>query len=75
MPPLPDPEFVEIREKPSPKKPQTNNDKNKNPKQLGTISIAKEEEGQTFMSRAERHKELQKLAQSAEDLFLNRMIK
>ena len=49
--------------------------KNKNPKQLGTISIAKEAEGQTFMSRAERHKELQKLAQSAEDLFLNRMIK
>ena len=75
LPPLPDPEFVEIREKPSPKKPQTNNDKNKNPKQLETISIAKEEEGQTFMSRAERHKELQKLAQSAEDLFLNRMIK
>ena len=34
LPPLPDPEFVEIREKPSPKKPQTNNDKNKNPKQL-----------------------------------------
>ena len=75
LPPLSDPEFVEIRENPSPKKPQTNNDKNKNPKQLGTISIANEEEGQTFMSRAERHKELQKLAQSAEDLFLNRMIK
>ena len=75
LPPLPDPEFVEIREKLSPKKPRTNNDKNKSPKQLGTISTAKEERGQTFMSRAERHKELQKLAQSAEDLFLNRMIK
>ena len=75
LPPLPDPAFVEVREKPNPKKPQTNNDKNKSLKKLGTISIAKEEEGQTFMSRAERHKELQKLAQSAEDLFLNRMIK
>ncbi|MCH2631448.1 MAG: hypothetical protein MKZ89_13435 [Nisaea sp.] len=71
--PLPEPEFIATRAEPNIQKPGREDDKTTN--QRKDISSFKKEEDHGFMSRSDRRKELQKLAQSAEDLFINRMTK
>ena len=75
LPPLPEPAFVAERENPSPQKPNFQGGTNKTTDKKKDISGFKMKGNQEFMSRKERRKELQKLAPSAEDLFINRMTK
>ena len=73
MLPLPEPAFIATRAEPNIQKPGREDDPTTN--QRKDISSFKKEEDHGFMSRSDRRKELQKLAQSAEDLFINRMTK